>query len=317
MKLGWNLTSGFNRHLTAWKSWDDPSSGTLTYGFFKTEIPEMEIRNGSTILYRTGPWNGRRYSATPSLKNPPLFKVYFVREKDEFYYKYNPMDPLLISRSVINQTVYAFQRFTLNEENRRWQPYTSVPRDRCDSYKHCGSFGSCSVVDKSPPPPECECLSGFTPKSPQNWALNNWSQGCLRAEPWSCRERGKDGFTKFQNVKVPDTHTSWINTSMTLDECNAKCWENCSCTAYANSNITGEGSGCILWFGDLFDLRQLPDAGQDLYVRLAASETGYAKDGSHKMVVVVGSMVASIFLILLTLTLIWWWRKFKVRGNLL
>lgn len=59
---------------------------------------------------------------------------------------------------------------------------------------------------------------------------------------------------------------------MTLEECKGKCWENCSCTAYGNSDK--DGSGCILWFGDLLDLRKLPDAGQDIYVRLDIFELG-------------------------------------------
>ena len=89
---------------------------------------------------------------------------------------------------------------------------------------------------------------------------------------WRCKEKNKDGFVKFSNMKVPDTNTSWINRSMTLEECKEKCWENCSCTAYGSSDILGKGNGCILWFGDLLDLRLLPDAGQDLYVRVHITE---------------------------------------------
>ncbi|KAL8257663.1 hypothetical protein R6Q59_029704 [Mikania micrantha] len=50
------------------------------------------------------------------------------------------------------------------------------------------------------------------------------------------------------------------------------CKNNCSCTAYANPIITPGGVGCLLWFGDLIDVRVFPQNGQDLYVRLAASE---------------------------------------------
>ena len=59
---------------------------------------------------------------------------------------------------------------------------------------------------------------------------------------------------------------------MTLDQCEEKCFKNCSCTAYANLDIRGEGSGCAIWFDDLIDLRRIPGVGQDLYVRVAASE---------------------------------------------
>ena len=43
---------------------------------------------------------------------------------------------------------------------------------------------------------------------------------------------------------------------------------NCSCMAFTNSDITGEGSGCVMWFGDLFDLKQLQTGDQDLYIRI-------------------------------------------------
>ncbi|KAJ0897105.1 putative non-specific serine/threonine protein kinase [Helianthus annuus] len=39
---------------------------------------------------------------------------------------------------------------------------------------------------------------------------------------------------------------------MTLEECQMTCNRNCSCTAYANLDIQ---SGCLLWFGDLQDIR--------------------------------------------------------------
>jgi hypothetical protein len=47
--------------------------------------------------------------------------------------------------------------------------------------------------------------------------------------------------------------------------------------AYTNSDIRGNGSGCILWFGDLVDIRQYTEDGQDLYIRMASSEIGKYK----------------------------------------
>jgi len=44
--------------------------------------------------------------------------------------------------------------------------------------------------------------------------------------------------------------------------------------AYANSDIRGAGSGCVLWFEDLIDLKQIQTGGQDLYIRMSASELG-------------------------------------------
>ncbi|RVW91458.1 G-type lectin S-receptor-like serine/threonine-protein kinase [Vitis vinifera] len=47
----------------------------------------------------------------------------------------------------------------------------------------------------------------------------------------------------------------------------------------------GEGSGCLLWFGDLIDIRDFTQNGQEFYVRMAASELGYmdhkSKEGEN------------------------------------
>jgi hypothetical protein len=39
--------------------------------------------------------------------------------------------------------------------------------------------------------------------------------------------------------------------------------------------MLGEGgSGCVLWFGSLVDIREFSEGGQDLYIRMAISELG-------------------------------------------
>ncbi|KAK1391222.1 hypothetical protein POM88_010278 [Heracleum sosnowskyi] len=71
---------------------------------------------------------------------------------------------------------------------------------------------------------------------------------------------------------------SWRNSkydfSMNLKDCEKMCLKNCSCTAYANTNITGKGSGCLLWFGELIDVIDQEETGQILFVRLAPSGSG-------------------------------------------
>ncbi|MED6172641.1 hypothetical protein PIB30_051888 [Stylosanthes scabra] len=47
--------------------------------------------------------------------------------------------------------------------------------------------------------------------------------------------------------------------------------ENCSCVAYAKINVNASGKEYVIWFGDLFDIREVPVYGQDLYVRVSQS----------------------------------------------
>ena len=80
---------------------------------------------------------------------------------------------------------------------------------------------------------------------------------------------------KFGGLKYPETSHSWVNESMNLNQCREKCLKNCSCKAYANSDVGGEGSGCLMWFGDLMDIRQFSGGGgQDVYIRMKISEIG-------------------------------------------
>ena len=120
--------------------------------------------------------------------------------------------------------------------------------------------------------PVCQCLKGFKPKSE---VYVERSQGCVRTKPLNYSRR--DGFVKFNDLKLPDSTSSWVSKSMNLNECREKCLDNSSCMAYTNSDIRGEGSGCAMWFGDLIDIRYFQDGGQDLYIRMSASEIGTRK----------------------------------------
>ena len=81
-------------------------------------------------------------------------------------------------------------------------------------------------------------------------------------------------------MNVPDTSSSWFNKTMNLEECQKSCLKNCSCKACANLDIRNGGSGCLLWFDDLVDMRQFSKGGQDLYFRAPASELGTHYFGS-------------------------------------
>lgn len=48
--------------------------------------------------------------------------------------------------------------------------------------------------------------------------------------------------------------------------------KNRSCTAYSNLDIRDGGSGCLLWFNKLIDIREFAELDQDLYIRMDASE---------------------------------------------
>ncbi|KAL5700182.1 hypothetical protein ACHQM5_025661 [Ranunculus cassubicifolius] len=268
MKLGWSV--GFDRYLSAWKNSDDPSPGGFTYGMERTSYLESAIRNGSVKFYRGGPWNGVSHSGAPDLRRNPIFTFELVHNVEETYYMYQLVNQSVVMKFMLRQTATGaqLQRLTWLDKTNSWLLLVSIPRDRCDDYALCGAYSTCDVTDVA----VCQCLRGFKPKSPEDWSGTDWSQGCEREISVNCSSG--EGFRKYTDLKLPDTKASWANASMNLEDCKINCLKNCSCMAYSNSDIRGGGSGCIMWFADLIDIRQLSDAGEDLYVRMVASELG-------------------------------------------
>jgi hypothetical protein len=83
-----------------------------------------------------------------------------------------------------------------------------------------------------------------------------------------------DELFKYSGIKVPDTTHTLLYENIDLELCRTMCLNNCSCTAFTNSDISGKGSGCVMWFGDLIDIKQFDTGGQDLYIRVARAEIG-------------------------------------------
>ncbi|XP_061336850.1 G-type lectin S-receptor-like serine/threonine-protein kinase At4g27290 [Gastrolobium bilobum] len=287
-KIGWDLKTGLDRRLTAWKNSDDPSSGNETLSIVNPSNPEMVIWSGSDMLYRSGPWNGFGFSETVGLNSDPLFVHKFVNNEHEAYYTYTLKNSSVLSVIVLN--LNGRQRLIWSPERRSWILYQTWPQDQCDAYNFCGAYRQCMVDINS----ECECLEGFMLNSSQS---HNPGQGCVRSEQWICGVKNRDGFRRFTGIKLPDTTNSWVNESMTLEDCKAKCLENCSCTAYANTDVRGVGSGCSIWFGDLLNLR-VSQGGPDLYVRMAVSDID-AKHGRYKKTVLVVTITVSLVLVML------------------
>ncbi|KAM7504081.1 hypothetical protein LguiB_002985 [Lonicera macranthoides] len=159
--------------------------------------------------------------------------------------------------------------------------------------------------------PTCECLEGFVPKKQSEWDVLEWSSGCVRSTPLNCQKG--DGFVKLKNVKSPDLLSFWLNKSMDLEECKAQCFKNCSCMAFANSDIRDGGSGCLIWFGDLIDIGEFSEESseQDIYIRMPASVLDHKQTEKRRMLIIAIISTASgiLFLCFLNWSRIWWRKK--------
>ncbi|KAI3675479.1 hypothetical protein L1987_85069 [Smallanthus sonchifolius] len=200
-----------------------------------------------------------------------FYNFTFVLNQREIYYQYNLVDTSVFTRLVL-QPNGRLERLLWIDTKQEWNVFTTPQIDSCDQYAACGPFGICNINNS----PICLCLKGFEPRSPNQWKNTDWSQGCRHTIPLDCNPG--EGFNKYSNLKLPDTLGSWYNQTMTLVECENMCKRNCSCTAYTNSNISGTRSGCLLWFGDLIDVRTFAENGDILYIRLLASELDSIKN---------------------------------------
>ncbi|GKV49049.1 hypothetical protein SLEP1_g55821 [Rubroshorea leprosula] len=295
MKLGWDLRTHLNRHLSAWKNSDDPSPGDFIWEIELQGNPEAVLWKGSQKYFRSGPWNGIGFSGAPYLSPGNLvFSYEFVSNEEEVYYMFSLKNKSVLSRIVLNQTDYTRQRYTWSEETRTWKLLTFVPNEYCDKYGLCGAYGNCDSTQL----PACQCLKGFKPKSPDGWSSGDWSQGCERNKPLNCQ--AGDGFIQFRRLKLPDATHSWVNKTMSIKECRDKCFQNCSCMAYSSLDIRGRGSGCAIWFGDLVDIRQYQSGGQDLFIRMSALELGSkGNETKLKIALIIATPLAALLAMLI------------------
>ncbi|XP_034927215.1 receptor-like serine/threonine-protein kinase SD1-8 [Populus alba] len=295
MKLGWDLNTGLDRYLSSWKSSDDPGTGDFSFKLEYHGFPEVFLWKDREIQYRSGPWNGQRFSGVPEMKPVDYLSFNFITNQDEVYYSFHIATKNLYSRLTVTSSGL-LQRFAWIPETQQWNKFWYAPKDQCDNYRECGAYGVCD----SNASPVCKCLKGFQPKNHQAWDLRDGSGGCVRKTNLECL---KDKFLHMKNMKLPQSTTSFVDRSMSLKNCGLLCSRNCSCTAYANSNISNGGSGCVIWTGELFDLRQYPEGGQDLYVRLAASDIG--DGGSADTIIICIAVGIGILILSLTGFSIW------------
>ncbi|KAH9673669.1 Receptor-like serine/threonine-protein kinase SD1-8 [Citrus sinensis] len=269
MKLGLNLKTGFERYLTPWRSADDPTPGDFSFRLDNsTAVPELVTFMGSSKRARSGPWNGQTFEGIPWMKDSG-YELIVEHKEDEIYYKFKLINDTVTTRLQLENTG-TYHRFVWDETTSEWHKLYSWPFDHCDNYAECGANSNCRISKT----PSCECLTGFISKSQEDWDSPD-SRSCVR-KPSDCP--GGEGFLKLPKMKLPENY--WSNQSMSLRECEAECTKNCSCRAYANSQVVGGGNGCLMWFGDLIDIKECSEKyvwGQDFFIRVPTSDLGYRR----------------------------------------
>jgi hypothetical protein len=272
MKLGKNFWTRSEWQLTSWRSADDPSPGDYRRTLEISGLPELVLWHRGVKTYRTGPFNGRWFNGVPEASTyTEWYPLHVTTSATETTYGYTAVPDAPLTRVVVNHTGVA-ERLVWDASSRAWILFFQGPKDECDDYARCGPFGLCDAGAAS----RCDCVPGFSPASPSAWQLKRYAGGCHRDAVSNCGGgTTTDRFEVVQGVKLPDTQNASVDIGVTLEECKAKCYANCSCLAYAAAHIQegGNGTGCIIWADTIVDLR-LVDRGQNLYLRLSTSEFG-------------------------------------------
>lgn len=266
MKLGVDLRTGQNRFLTSWKTSDDPSLGDHNYIMDARGSHEVYVKTNNNIAYRLGPWNGIGFSGNTRMKIYEMLFFKFVSNETDAYYTFGYTGKGVMSRLLIH-TYGKVERLGWSDLSPKWTNYWTAPIDNCDSYGICGANSICD----SDYPRMCQCLRGFIPNSATAWRYRDFQMGCKYTMKSYCQNG--EGFVLVKGVKLPDTSNSTIDRTINLSDCFNECLKNCSCTAYSAADISGDNvSGCIMWYDDLIDIKKFDVDGQNMYLRVPASE---------------------------------------------
>ncbi|CAL9013871.1 unnamed protein product [Prunus brigantina] len=282
-KIRFNKITKQSQILTSWKNSEDPAPGLFSLELDPNVINSFIIlQNRSQQSWTSGSWdeNSDTFSGDPDMTLNSFFNYSYVTNENESYFTYSLYNPKITSRLMMNMSGQV-QQLTWLEDSKQWNLFWSKPK----VYAYCGPFSSYN--EKSLP--LCSCLMGFEPKSPRDWSLRDYSDGCSRKTALQCWNAAgvagtKDGFLEMPSMSLPDS----VQDKQNIVTCRSICSSYCDCTAYAYSST----AGCSILTGDLFGLKQLaPDDGdgRTLYIRLAASEFKNPKSNKELFIGVVGS----------------------------
>ncbi|ESQ28669.1 hypothetical protein EUTSA_v10018192mg [Eutrema salsugineum] len=271
-KIGLDKRTGKRQRLTSWKNVDDPSPGLFSLELDDSTAYKI-LWNGSTQYWSSGPWNPQSNlnESIPEMRLNYIYNFSFFSNSTESYFTYSIYNHANISRFAID------------------------PRQQCQVYAYCGSFGICSSQSQ----PFCQCPQGFRPNSQIDWDLKDDSSGCVRNNEIQCSRGDISQALLLSNVKLPDNSEVLGNTS--LSNCGSACLGNCSCQAYAHD---ASSNRCLTWIKDILNLQQLEEdnsEGNTLYLRLSASDMSSVSSGKSNKVIILGTVLGSLGVIALAM----------------
>ncbi|KAF7094176.1 hypothetical protein CFC21_096511 [Triticum aestivum] len=257
MKMRIRYRTRAGERLVSWKDARDPSPGSFSYGCDPATSIQMFLWDGSRPVYRSTPWTGYQVKSEGEFlitnTSAIIISLAFVTNDEESYTMFSVSDGAWHTRFVLTFSgKLQFQSW--NSSSSTWVVFGQWPRHKCNHYGYCGTHGYCD--ETMLPVPTCKCLDGFEPTSTEEWNNSEFSKGCRRKEALRCG----DGFFALPGMKPLDRFVVVGNTSS--KECATACGRNCSCMAYAYTNLSrsianGDMTRCLVWVRELVDTGKL------------------------------------------------------------
>uniref|UniRef100_A0ACD5UU50 Uncharacterized protein n=1 Tax=Avena sativa TaxID=4498 RepID=A0ACD5UU50_AVESA len=248
-------------HLVAWKSPTDPSTGDFSLSSDLSSNLQLVIWHGSMPYTRLNMPSGTSVDGG-IYQNTIIFEA-VVGTGDGFSYEFSVSPGSPYTRLTLDYM--GVLRTLIWNNSSSWTTISAHPASSssCDLYASCGPFGYCDSMGAVA---TCRCLDGFEPVG------LNFSSGCRRSEALECSKQSH--FVTLSRMKLPDKSLHVLNRS--FDECQTECTINCSCTAYAYTNLSSNGamagqSRCLVWTRELVDTGKYSNCGENLFLRLASS----------------------------------------------
>ncbi|TYJ48585.1 hypothetical protein E1A91_A01G072900v1 [Gossypium mustelinum] len=290
MRLGYDNRNGKSWSYISWKSDDDPSPGNYTLKLDSEQGNRILILNGDDEYWRSKLWeeDSNVFESPPEVRLN-MFNFSFVSNPSMTYLTYNLYREDLISRLMIDSNGRLRQ---FSWSGNEWDVLNSQPRNACDVLAYCGGNSSCTEV----PSPNCSCLPGFKPNSPELWNKADYKFGCSMISGLQCGndtniKGAEDGFRMLSKVVLPKNPLPLQ--VQTLSDCRSSCLNDCSCAGFSYIS-----QSCSIWIGELRNLQQLSAddiSGTDFFLKLPAAELGTGKrtPSKRKQLIIIISVTIS------------------------
>ncbi|KAJ9549546.1 hypothetical protein OSB04_022089 [Centaurea solstitialis] len=302
-KLGYDNITKKSQLLTSWKGRENPDVGLFSLVCEPSEKTYISKWNNSISYWSSGSWNGKIFSLVPEMRLNYIYNFSFFSNENESYFTYSVYDSSIISRFIMD-TSGQVQQQTWLEAEKQWNIFWSQPKTQCQVYAICGSFGICSESGL----PFCNCLTGFKPRSENDWNQSDFSGGCVSKTDLQCG-RNMESLDFFM-ITVKDMPPNSSVADGSSGECRTNCLNNCSCKAYSFVD-----NQCSVWDGDLLNLSELDTNGKTIYVKVASKDLPRPKKSKGVALSTVVGSVAGVVFVLGLIVLIIYRRKRRLAGK--